>query len=186
MSTEHNTELMEALQEWADDFREKRHPASLTLYRAIQKLRDADSLWQSMECAYAALEFDRSYSPWVARAKHILESAPAGEWIKATDINRPGGWYWVRLGDDDESCPMVVFIALENDGDAAPDFRVECAGENSRTAKRLKQWAERGWEFMAIPMPKTLPLGAERMSEAQCSSPSAPGGDSSLLNSQDQ
>lgn len=76
-----------------------------------------------------------------------------GGWIKATDINRPGRWYWTRLGADDESCPQVVFIDMDNDGDAAPDFRVVCMGESSRTAKRLKQWADRGWEFMEIPLP---------------------------------
>ena len=75
-------------------------------------------------------------------------------WIKATDINRPGGWYWTRLGADDESLPQVVFIDMDNDGDAAPDFRVLCMGESSRTAKRLKQWHDRGWEFMEIPHPK--------------------------------
>lgn len=74
-------------------------------------------------------------------------------WINATDITRPGGWYWTRLGEDDGSCPQVVFIAMDNDGDSAPDFRVLCMGESSRTAKRLKQWHDQGWEFMEIPLP---------------------------------
>ena len=89
---------------------------------------------------------------------HSVQSPRAmdGGWIKATDINRPGGWYWTRLGADDESCPQVVFIDMDNDGDAAPDFRVVCMGESSRTAKRLKQWADREWEFMEIPLPNSI------------------------------
>ena len=85
-----------------------------------------------------------------ALADIIRSAGGQSPWIKATDINRPGGWYWTRLGSDDESCPQVVFIAIENDGDSAPDFRVECVGEDGGTAKRLKQWAEGGWEFMEI------------------------------------
>lgn len=131
MSTEHNTELMEALKEWADDFRKKRHPASLTLYRAIQHIE--------------------------------------GKWIKATEINRPGGWYWTRLGSDDESCPCVVFVTMDNDGDSAPDFRVVWNGESERTAKRLSHYADKGWEFMEIPMPETLLLGVERCENPESS-----------------
>ena len=144
-----SSELLECLQEWADEFRSKRHPASLVIYRAIQRIAEKDE---------------------------------AGIWLKATDINRPGGWYWTRCAEDD-GCPQVVFVALGKDGDAAPDFQVLCMGEDAHTAKRLKHYAANGWEFMGIPAPETLLLGAERMSEAQRSSPSAPGGDH-LLNDQ--
>ena len=72
-----------------------------------------------------------------------------GKWMDATEITRPGEWYWTRLGFDDP-CPQIVFIALENDGDSAPDFIVECIGEDSRTSKTLKNWKDRGFEFLPV------------------------------------
>jgi hypothetical protein len=53
--------------------------------------------------------------------------------------------------------------------------------EAHQVMRSLHVWKERGpacGEWIAIPNPETLPLGVERMSEAQCSSPSAPGGNS--------
>jgi hypothetical protein len=118
-----SSELLETLQEWAEEFRLSRHPASLTIYRAIQRIRETEN---------------------------------AGKWIKATDINYPGGWYWTRLNGNDESCPQIVFVALENDGDAAPDFVVEHIGEDCHKAKRLNHYAAQDWEFMPVPMPDFL------------------------------
>jgi hypothetical protein len=74
-------------------------------------------------------------------------------WINAMDINRPGGWYWIRCGIDDETCPSAVFIYMDEDGDSAPDFRVIWNGENEKTAKRLKHYVDRDWLFMEIPRP---------------------------------
>lgn len=150
MNSAHITELLESLKEWADDFRDQRHPASLTLYRAICYIE--------------------------------------GKWIKATDINRPGGWYWTRLGADDESCPCVVFVTMDNDGDSAPDFRVVWNGESERAAKRLSHYADNGWEFMEIPMPGyDFAAGGGTARKSGIIALSAPGGDSeSLLNDQTQ
>ena len=159
MNSEHKTkfETVDALQEWGRDFRDKGHPASLTLFRAAA----------------------------IIMADIQIETRNS-QWIKATDINRPGGWYWTRIGADDESCPCVVFVTMDNDGDSAPDFRVVWNGESERTAKRLSHYADNGWEFMEIPMPGyDFAAGGGTVRKSGIIVLSAPGGDSeSLLNSE--
>jgi hypothetical protein len=81
-------------------------------------------------------------------------------WIKAMDINRPGGWYWIRCGIEDETCPCAVFIYMDQDGDSAPDFRVIWNGEDEKTARSLKHYADRDWLFMEIPLPNKEITGA--------------------------
>lgn len=150
MNSEHKKkfETVNALQEWGRSFRDKGHPISPTLFRAAATI-------------VADIETEKRNS----------------QWIKATDINRPGGWYWTRLGSDDESCPCVVFVTMDNDGDSAPDFRVVWNGESEHTAKRLSHYADNGWEFMQIPMPGyDFAAGGGTVDQASTKLPSAPGG----------
>jgi hypothetical protein len=78
------------------------------------------------------------------------------QWVKAREVNSPGRWYWARISGIDEQedvCPQVVFITIDDDGMSAPEWRVLFIGEDERTAKTLSYLDERGWEFMEIPLP---------------------------------
>ena len=74
-------------------------------------------------------------------------------WIKATDINKPGEYYWVALDGEEDPCPQIVFVTIVDDGDAAPDFEVIGMGELPRIPIRLKAYVENGWTFLHIPNP---------------------------------
>jgi hypothetical protein len=91
-------------------------------------------------------------------AETIESSVQSVQWIKARDVNSPGRWYWARIAGIDEQedvCPQVVFITIDDDGMSAPEWRVLFIGEDERTAKTLSYLDDRGWEFMEIPLPNS-------------------------------
>ena len=80
---------------------------------------------------------------------------------------------------------MVQIVDWNNGGHTGTcylsAYDVEHHDFGGRTMRAWSRFEDIG-EWMPVPKPETLPLGVERMSEAQRSSPSAPGGDPSLLN----
>jgi hypothetical protein len=91
-------------------------------------------------------------------AETIESSVQSVQWLKAREVNNPGRWYWARISGIDEQedvCPQVVFITIDDDGMSAPEWRVLFIGEDERTAKTLSYFDERGWEFLEIPLPNS-------------------------------
>ena len=94
------------------------------------------------------------------------------------DLPTKAGFYgWRRVKTDEWR--MVQIVDWSNgkyDGTTyLSAYDVELHDFGGRTMRAWSRFEDIG-EWIAIPKPETLPLGVERMSEAQCSSPSAPGG----------